>query len=39
MVKTSLPSEAPVKYVLEINARLTDVWNLEKGLTIEFTSN
>ncbi|WP_435413292.1 DUF192 domain-containing protein [Psychroserpens mesophilus] len=38
MDETSLPSEAPAKYVLEVNAGLSDVWNLEKGDVIEFTS-
>lgn len=35
--ETSLPSEAPAKYVLEINAGLSDAWNLEKGDYIEFS--
>lgn len=39
MDETSLPSEAPAKYVLEVNAGLSDVWNLEKGDVIEFTAN
>ncbi len=34
--ETSLPSEAPTKYVLEINAGLSDEWNLEVGDKIEF---
>ncbi|MFK5982120.1 MAG: DUF192 domain-containing protein [Flavobacteriaceae bacterium] len=29
--KTSLPSNAPVLYVLEVNAGLSDVWGLEVG--------
>lgn len=29
--ETSLPSEAPAKYVLEVNAGLSDQWGLEKG--------
>ena len=29
--ETSLPSEAPAKFVLEINAGLVDQWNLETG--------
>ena len=33
---TSLPSEAPAKYVLEINAGLSDEWQLEVGDKIEF---
>lgn len=36
--ETSLPSNEPAQYVLEINAGLTDAWNLEVGDTIEFTS-
>ena len=35
--ETSMPSEGPAKYVLEINAGLSDLWNLEKGDKIEFT--
>ncbi|HEX9825194.1 MAG TPA: DUF192 domain-containing protein [Flavobacteriaceae bacterium] len=35
--ETSLPSEGPAKYVLEINAGLSTAWNLEKGDKIEFT--
>lgn len=34
--ETSLPSEAPAKYVLEINAGLSDLWQLNVGDTIEF---
>ncbi|MCW9036929.1 MULTISPECIES: DUF192 domain-containing protein [Altibacter] len=34
--ETSLPSEAPVIYVLEINAGLSDAWGLEKGDRIEW---
>ncbi|MEL6812124.1 MAG: DUF192 domain-containing protein [Bacteroidota bacterium] len=37
--KTSLPSEAPAKYVLEVNAGLSDQWGLEAGDTMEFTRN
>lgn len=29
--QTSLPSAAPAQYVLEVNAGLSDVWNLSKG--------
>ena len=29
--QTSLPSEAPAQYVLEVNAGLSDKWNLTKG--------
>jgi len=36
MNETSLPSEAPAKYVLEVNAGLSDKWSLEKGDTIAF---
>ncbi|TCK68650.1 hypothetical protein DFQ05_0158 [Winogradskyella wandonensis] len=35
--ETSLPSNAPAKYVLEINAGLSDVWNIEIGDKINFT--
>ena len=35
-VETSLPSEAPAKYVLEVNAGLSDEWGIEVGDTIEF---
>ncbi|WP_310992454.1 DUF192 domain-containing protein [Aequorivita marina] len=34
--ETSLPSEAPSKYVLEVNAGLSDTWNLQKGDMIAF---
>lgn len=34
---TSLPSEAPAKYVLEINAGLSDVWQLAVGDKISYT--
>lgn len=34
--ETSLPSEAPAKYVLEINAGLSDEWQLKNGDKIEF---
>lgn len=37
--ETSLPSEAPAKYVLEVNGGLSDTWNLEKGDYIEFSKN
>ena len=37
--ETSLPSEAPAKYVLEVNAGLADQWNLQKGDYIEFSRN
>lgn len=35
--KSSLASEAPAKYVLEINAGLSDQWGLEAGDLIEFS--
>ncbi len=35
--ETSLPSEGPAKYVLEINAGLSAKWNLEKGDKIQFS--
>ena len=34
--ETSLPSEGPAKYVLEINAGLSDEWQLEPGDMISF---
>lgn len=34
--KTSLPSEGPAQYVLEVNAGLTDQWNLEQGDRVEW---
>jgi len=34
--ETSLPSDAPAKYVLEINAGLSDSWQLEVDDKIEF---
>lgn len=37
--ETSLPSEAPAKYVLEINAGLSDEWELEIGDKIEFSKS
>lgn len=37
MDETSLPSEAPAKYVLEVNAGLSDIWQLEKGDRIEYS--
>lgn len=36
MNETSLPSEGPAKYVLEVNAGLSDTWQLEKGDKIDF---
>tara|TARA_R110002033_G_scaffold52650_1_gene100108 strand:- start:4035 stop:4541 length:507 start_codon:yes stop_codon:yes gene_type:complete len=38
MDETSLPSEAPAKYVLEINGGLSDQWQLKVGDKISFTS-
>ncbi|WP_178987680.1 DUF192 domain-containing protein [Winogradskyella schleiferi] len=38
MNETSLPSEAPAKYVLEINGGLSDEWELAVGDQISFTS-
>ncbi len=35
--ESPLPSGVPSKYVLEINAGLSDQWNLETGDRIEFT--
>lgn len=35
--ETSLPSEGPAKYVLEINAGLAIEWDLEKGDKIQFS--
>jgi uncharacterized membrane protein (UPF0127 family) len=35
--ETSLPSEAPAKYVLEINGGLSDEWQLAIGDKISFT--
>lgn len=29
--ESSLPSEGPAQYVLEVNAGLTDIWKLQKG--------
>lgn len=37
--ETPLPSGAPAKYVLEINAGLSDKWNLEVSDKIEFKKN
>jgi len=35
--QTSLPSETVAQYVLEVNAGLSDTWNLKKGDRFEFT--
>lgn len=37
--QTSLPSETVSQYVLEVNAGLSDKWNLEKGDRFEFMRN
>lgn len=37
--ETSLPSNLPAKYVLEINAGLSDTWQLEVGDKISFNIN
>ncbi|MBQ4822213.1 DUF192 domain-containing protein [Aquimarina sp. MMG016] len=34
--ESSLPSEAPAQYVLEVNAGQTDKWNLKTGDSIAF---
>lgn len=36
--KSSLPSNVPAQYVLEINAGLSDKWNLEVGDKIEYNT-
>ncbi|MFI2742639.1 DUF192 domain-containing protein [Zhouia sp. PK063] len=36
--ETSLPSEGAAQYVLEVNAGLTDTWNIQKGDFISFTT-
>ncbi|MBT0607333.1 DUF192 domain-containing protein [Aequorivita echinoideorum] len=36
--ETSLPSETVSQYVLEVNAGLSDRWNLQNGDRFEFTS-
>lgn len=37
--EASLPSEAPAKYVLEINAGLSDEWYLQSGDKIDYFEN
>lgn len=37
--ETSLPSDKPAKYVLEINAGLSDTWKLAVGDSISYTLN
>lgn len=36
--ETSLPSDGPSQYVLEIKGGLSDAWNLEVGDSIEYSS-
>jgi uncharacterized membrane protein (UPF0127 family) len=36
--ETSLPSNAPAQYVLEVNAGLSDTWNIEVGDLIDYLS-
>lgn len=36
--ETSLPSNAPAQYVLEIKAGLSDIWKLEVGDWMEYSS-
>jgi len=36
--ETSLPSETVSQYVLEVNAGLSEKWNLEKNDKIEYTT-
>ncbi|WP_242119643.1 DUF192 domain-containing protein [Aestuariivivens sediminicola] len=35
--ETSLPSNAPAKYVLEVNAGLSDLWSIDIGNAIEYS--
>ncbi len=35
--ETSLPSEKPAQFVLEVNATLSETWNLKPGDSISFT--
>jgi len=37
--ETSLPSNGPAQYVLEVNAGLVDTWNLSKNDAIVFKTN
>lgn len=37
--EASLPSDGPAQYVLEVNAKITDTWNLKKGDSISFIKN
>lgn len=34
--ETSLPSNVPAKYVLEVNAGMSDVWSVKEGDSISF---
>jgi uncharacterized membrane protein (UPF0127 family) len=34
--EASLPSQAPVKYVLEVNGGLSDSWGIQSGDRIQF---
>jgi uncharacterized protein len=36
--ESSLPSNFPAKYVLEVNAGLVDAWSLSVGDTLEYTT-
>lgn len=36
---TSLPSEGAAQYVLEVNAGLSNTWELEKGDVVEWNTN
>jgi len=37
--KSSLPSQAPAKYVLEVNAGQSDQWGLVAGDVVQFSKN
>ena len=37
--ESTLPSEGPIIYVLEVNAGLSDQWNLEKGDLAEWSKS
>ena len=37
--KSSLPSETPAQYVLEVKAGQSDIWGLEVGDVIQFSKN
>lgn len=36
--ETSLPSEAPAQYVLEVNAGICDQYNIDKGSQLSYTA-